>query len=972
MTQVPDQAQPVTPRRRVPGWVIGGVLIVIGTIGLIGTVWVVKRYHARSATRAVQQAAAAAEVGRYDEAFSLLAAACEAQPNYPEYAKRAALAAVGAGRVPEAVSYGRRAWDAGLRDEEVLGAMLAGETGANAGEEGMSRVEALISALDQQPARLRMRARVLTAYGRIDEARKALSDLIALEPTSVAVSALAELMMRQGNGGEALTLLETHRAAGRLDASGYRLLALARSEADLANPDPLQHGAVLEIINEARKRGQIDDALRFDESLYRIIAYDLNGALSVLSEITTGRNDAEARLLEALVMASLGRAGEWQPPKNQRIGGAAGEALALIANAMSGTSPEDGIFSLQKAERLIGERPALHLLIARLMVARGERESALQRYRSVRGLLAYAPVVLLEQAEVLAVLGQRDAAVSLILAVHRLHGPTKRSLLLFDALVGGSVGSDVIEAMRRLAATQGGDQQMAALAKDLARRQQSSASPAEEALNPTARAVANAVRTRLFKREFGPALADAEASQLPPAVREAFRGFALQGLGRHAEALQAFAAARVENQPAYLHLCEALSALALKNTAITIAAVERAQETLPNDPMAWQVLISALVQDRRGAEAVARLNAPAAVALDPVQRDALLAMSLASNGESDAALEKCLAVLKVQPRHVLALPFAIDLHLAAGRSEEALTLLLPVDMQADPSLLLRRMTAHMSRNDHRAALADLDLLPPDYQAAMQGNQLRIRLLIAIEDLREAQRALDALPEDTPAPRRAVLGALVQERAGRRPAALFLLRPFLHDGEAAGTWARLALAEDAQAAIAEPLASARLPAPILRRISALVAGYERWTEALALVEQARVLTPDDPLVLNDWAWYSAQAGHALGPAIDAALRSVSLLANHPVPLDTTAVLLIRADRAPEAVELLDAHRDTVSQVPQLAYDRALALARCGKVAESISGYQAIIEAIPTGGAWPLRESRETVAAELAALKKHAAQ
>ena len=98
-------------------------------------------------------------------------------------------------------------------------------------------------------------------------------------------------------------------------------------------------------------------------------------------------------------MASLGRAGEWRPPEQQRIGGAAGEALAWVAHAMAGTSPEDGIFSLQKAERLIGERPALNLLIARLMVARGERESALQRYRAVRGLLAYAPVVLLEQAE---------------------------------------------------------------------------------------------------------------------------------------------------------------------------------------------------------------------------------------------------------------------------------------------------------------------------------------------------------------------------------------------------------------------------------------------------------------------------------------------------------------------------------------------------------------------------------------------
>src|SRR5262245_28976625 len=123
----PAPGSPAPSPRRMPMGLIGGALVVVGLVGLGGAAWGVKRFHARSASRAAEQAAIAAGAGRYDEAFTLLVAACEAQPGYPDHAKRAAMAALAAGRVPEAVSYARRAWDAGLRDEDVLGAMLAGE-----------------------------------------------------------------------------------------------------------------------------------------------------------------------------------------------------------------------------------------------------------------------------------------------------------------------------------------------------------------------------------------------------------------------------------------------------------------------------------------------------------------------------------------------------------------------------------------------------------------------------------------------------------------------------------------------------------------------------------------------------------------------------------------------------------------------------------------------------------------------------
>jgi tetratricopeptide (TPR) repeat protein len=964
---VPEPGSKAVFFRRIPVAALGAVLLAGGLLGLGGTVWAVKRFHARSATRAVQQAAQAAEQGHFDEAFTLLASACDAQPGYPDHAKRAAMAALAAGRVPEAVSYARRAWDAGLRDEEVLGALLAGEAGTEAGDEGIRRAEALISALSSQPARLRMRVRVLVAHGQLDEARRVLTELIGIEPSGVAVAALAELMLRQKAGAQALELLQYHRAAGRLDADGYRLLALAQAEADLAHPDPTRRGSVLEIIAEARHRGMIDDALRFDEAQYLIANHDLRAAATTLAEIGPGRTDLEARLLEAWVLASLGRAGDWKAPDRQRFGGAAGEALSLVAQALVGASPADGIFSLQKAERLIGDRPALDLLIARLMVARGERESALDRYRAVKGLLAYAPVVLLEQAEILAVLGRRDAAVGLVLTVHRLHGPTRRSLLLFDALAGGMVGTDVIEAMRRIAASQSNDRTLAALSADLARRQLATSSPAEEGLSPAERAVADDVRTHLGRREYETALAGIDGAKLPVAVSESLRGFALQGLGRHQEALVAFAAARQSQQPANLHLSEALSALAIHATASAVAAASRAQETLPADPTVWQVLVSALIQDGKAAEAIVRLDGAAAADLDQAQKDALRGLALAAAGRSAEALAAARAALAVQPRHALALPLAIDLALAEGRNDEAIALLQGVDIQADPTLLLRRIAVHLARGDHQSALSDLELVPPALRGQVDGDALRIRLLAATGDVREAQRALGALPDGFPPGRRALLSAIVQERAGRRPAAIFLLREHLDDAEAAFAWARMSLAEDAHAAIAAPLAGGRLPAEALRRIAGLVAGHERWDEAASIADQARTQAPQDPLVLNDWAWYSAQAGASLPVAVEAALNACRLMEGHPVPLETAALLLVRADRAGEAVSLLSAHSQAVERSPQLAHAQAQALAAAGRVGEARAAYQSLLERFPAGAAWPMRESREAVLAEQATLK-----
>ena len=281
---VPPNHSP--PRRRTPLVLLALALLLLGSGGLIATVWWSKRTGRRQAIETANQASIAFAAGRHEDAFTLFAAAAALAPLDPAYQKSAARAALTAQRKPEAVVFAKRAWDLGLRDEEVV-ALLLLDVIQNDRETIQQRGKTLIDQLPDEAQRLRMQARLLAEFGEDDEAAEAFRTALANAADAVTVTDYAELLARRQDAERLYRELQSFRNRDALDANGYRLLALA------AAFRRLQDGAAcaedpLSLIAEAEKRHQYDDRLRIDHALHMCAALRFAEAVKIIAPVTAG------------------------------------------------------------------------------------------------------------------------------------------------------------------------------------------------------------------------------------------------------------------------------------------------------------------------------------------------------------------------------------------------------------------------------------------------------------------------------------------------------------------------------------------------------------------------------------------------------------------------------------------------------------------------------------------------------------
>ena len=117
-------------------------------------------------------------------------------------------------------------------------------------------------------------------------------------------------------------------------------------------------------------------------------------------------------------------------------------------------------------------------------------------------------------------------------------------------------------------------------------------------------------------------------------------------------------------------------------------------------------------------------------------------------------------------------------------------------------------------------------------------------------------------------------------------------------------------------------------------------------ALALYRRGRERGPEDPEILNAFAWWLAMSGWRLEEAREAAVEAARRAASNPMVLDTLGVILVALERYEEAVLCLDAavvlDREQTENAagdeqrerdPSLVFHLAAAASRSGRVEDA---------------------------------------
>lgn len=916
----------------------------LGLVSVAAVLWLANRSPQGSTAQLLATGRSAFERGDYETAFLRFSAAATVLPGDVRLAKAAAESALGAGRRPEAMRFAALAWEAGLRDEDLLAILLLDDLEVRT-VEGRRQAATLISQLPPGPARDRSRARLHAQEGDLEAALTLWRRSLAEDTESHFIDEYLRLLAAHGRTADLRREGEFYRQRDVLGGEGYRLLALALAETNRTLPvaervDPTA------VLREADARGRLNDDGRLALGLHHWYRLELPAAHAAFAAVTTGTVRIDAALFLLLIASELGTA---DTAADLPIDGPRAEGLALVRATMASAAPlADRIHALRRAGKLLGEHPVTSILLGRLLRDVGRFEEALLAYRSIDGLAASAPTVLIDQAEIHADLGRPEAALALVAAVERQHGRTLRAEALLQRLVGELADGRLRQQLRR------------ALHRP-------ATGPAAVPLGGTAVAdldtstiaALDEVRDLIAAGRGEAALRRCAEIQAGEEILAAHRALALHSLGRSAEAIaEAAVAARVPQPPA-VALAQAAAALDLGRHAEAEDILTTVLAAHPTLAEAHRLAILAALAGENPALTARRVEAARDAGVSAPWFAPLAAFVAVRGGDKQAGIATLRAQLANAPAaDPLAVALLVGLLDDAGDLDGARTVLQAALAHdpAQPELRRHLVAIELRRDDAAGALAAIEGIPVTDAA---GRALRLRLLLAVGEIERAQRLIDRLAGEMPAVERALANAAVQRAADRPAAAVLQLQAHLTDPEVFLAWIELAQT-GAPVDLAAGLRD--LPPDRMRSILAAGAAEQRgeWVLAAAILDDALLRWgEDDPVLLNNWAWvHHHTAGHDPVMVRTRAERAVALAPGEVAIIETLVAILIVQEDLAAAEAVLTQHEALTDGSAPLRYLRGDLRRRQGNTAAAADDWTQALRLADAAPTWPLRIPRES--------------
>ncbi len=921
-----------------------------------GAVWIL-----RARTRTPLSVERASEIGRehagrgeWIDAYKYLAYAAEKRPADAALQWEAAQPALQLRQRPVAYAHARAAWDAGMKTPDVLLALLA-HGAFTTPEERLVAGRRWLESIPESPARRDLEADVLFLCGRKKEA----VDLwLGLPMTPVLAGKIAAGWVGLGHSARAVDLLRGLRG-GMLDDAGYAMLGSLLAALDEAS----EAAAVFE---EGRARHPASAGLRYEWCVFLAVQDRHAEAVEALDSLKARAPGPAADRLAHAARLLLGL-----------LAGGRADTVALDALAAHAEGDEpwlegeralyrairDGsggravsIDTLVRARELLRGSPAAEWAAGRELARWGDAERAVAAYRAVEGPLSRSPALQLELARVLARTSRPDEALATLARLHARKRWSRGSMELYrDLAAAKGLRREAADAQAFLESKFADDADLLFTGGALALRfgELAGAAKVFDALlaqQPDRRdAEVARLSILLVRREYDVLLRECDASRAPREMIEPLRAEALVRLGRPAEAEAAYErAAAAGRAPSLL--------LGYANLLLARGKPDRAgelyAEVLRSDSRNEIALLgTAALALRRGDWAATREAVEKAVSFSSPSplAYAMLAEAELGGGRPDRALAASTRGLALAPEDADARFRQGVALLELGRHGEAEAVLrrCAEEGKGPPHVLWQLARVRIARGEEEEALRFVESAPTPAAGALAP--LRLVLLARAGRAADARALLETVRARITPTQALACDAWIHECEGRLDAAAEILRGGIAEAVVAVRWADVMFRAGRDEGVVAALDAHALDGRLWLGLAERARERKLPAAASACYRRAMRSDPENPLVLNNFAWTSLQARTVdLADILAAARKAVALAPDHPSILHTYGTALLKAGRDTDCVALLEREAALAARAPALLLLLGEAYEKLGKKDAAVKRYAECLEHPGTEG------------------------
>jgi predicted Zn-dependent protease len=923
-----------TTGRRFRGLLVGSIVILL-LVAAAAALLAYRRSHPRDAYGYYAAGVRSLETKDFPRAIKLLAEAVRLEPTNAAYLDGAFRAAAIVGQKDDALRYAQMAWDNGRRTPEQLRLILTSLDRHDPTNQ-LARALALVSQLPPGSDKAELKGDAYFYFGRIDLALTNWIDLLSTSSSSRLAVKTAQALLAAKQQEKAISLLEGELSKNKLDENGCAALATIYSM------DDARYTNALRVFDQAKRGGRYSEELKLAHAVTYLINQQAGDARPLLDALKQPADDQafartriNARLfLGAILLSQQDRKGieELAALNRHALSSPVKEAEGVFYRSLLMLLDKKGgaLDLLRSAHRLAPEHPAIALVFASESSKAGNYSDAITACSTIRGPVSKWPALMLELASALQKDGKHSEALRVLSQLHARKFHSKQSLSLFrDAAYASNLVRDSQRTQAFLEQRFPDDPDVKFFSGYAALRQRDYEKATaifrelDEKFPQQSRYKLAEAQVLMARGDARSALEALQKIEAPPELMAPFLGIAHARLQEWDKALEAFGLASKSPQPAGVLVEYGMVLLQVNRPS---EAARQFDQAFAKDARQIDARLGlALAAYSQGREQVDTARKHAALLLKNPELDTprllFLALSELRYAAYTNALEYCRLAITKDTNSVDAKALRGKVLASLGRFPDAEQDLLWAASRKPDDLSIRRELAnlHLRSGQYEKGSNDIERLLAVRPKDTDFRLLKFDLLGRSGQLGAAQEFLGALRGSLIPAQFALCSSWLAQLKGDSAEAVSHLAPHLTNSAVAFQWGRLQFESGDAGAAVEKLRASRLDAAQWTVLAVLAERRKLTNIVVACYEDALALEPENPALLNNWAWSAAQLPKFdEGKVLAACRRALAGMPRNQDVLDTYADVLLRARRYEECINLLEANMTLVNQAPQLLW------------------------------------------------------
>lgn len=344
----------------------------------------------------------------------------------------------------------------------------------------------------------------------------------------------------------------------------------------------------------------------------------------------------------------------------------------------------------------------------------------------------------------------------------------------------------------------------------------------------------------------------------------------------------------------------------------------------------------------------------------------MIANAELEHGDVTNALRYCGLVLGASPKFVPARMLRAQILDGVGEYAEAAKDWVQATQEAPKELAVMEgvVRHHLQAQEPKRALEVVEEMISIAPTNTAIQFTKFQILGELRRFDEASSVLSQLRESLKPDMQITAESWLAERQGQTNRAIAILEPRLDLKGVALEWARLKLESGNPDGVVQKIEGLSMDTGDWVLVARIAEAHKANAVAVRCYDQALKQLPEDPGLLNNWAWNRLQIpGADLSKLAEVAQQALAKRPTDPNILDTYSEILLTAGRFQECVKVIRQYPDLLKDSPQLLFNLARGHESIGEQDTAAQLFKQCSEQAKAFKEWPLRASESALAAKM---------